>query len=828
MSSPNNNNNSNERSPSYQRVALDTRKIRAQEGSELEQLARYRRITDYLSASQLYLKDNFALKRKLQKEDIKDRLLGHWGTCPGINLVYSHCNYLVRKHDLDMFLVVGPGHGGPAVLANLFLEGALEAYYSDYTNDRQGLEKLLKFFSWPGGFPSHVNAECPGTIHEGGELGYCLSVSYGAVMDNPNLIVTCIVGDGEAETGPLSTSWHSHKFIDPKESGAVIPILHLNGFKISSSTLFGCMSDDDLTALFSGYGYQVRIVEDLKDLDADMATSLEWALSEIKGIQTAARQNRPLFKPRWPMLIMKTPKGMNGAKLDADGAQIEGTWRSHGIPLKDPKTNPANFRILEEWLSSYKFSEFVDENDTVDPKFLEAVLPPVRRRLGFNVHTRPKYRPLDLPSIYDFSAKTCSAEDLVKKDIVSFPTNSITEIGGHYLSEVIKRNPSRFRIFSPDELESNKLDGVFRVTHRNNQWQKETANNGGRVIEILSEHTCQGWMQGYSLTGRFSLFPSYETFLGIITTMMIQYAKFIKIAMETTWRTQVPSLNYLETSTLWRQEHNGFSHQDPMFINNVLNLKSAVARIYFPADSNCFVSTLDHCLSSANKVNLIVSTKNPAPVLLPLEEAVKHCVAGASIWRFCSTDDGRNPDVVLVGIGNETNLEVVEACRLLAKYCPTLRVRMVNVNDLMMLDLEMKHPHSLNEQTFCSLFGSDRPVIWNFHGYPSALRSLLFGRRNADRFKINGYIEEGTTTTPFKMLTANQVSRFHVAIQSIQAAMGKKDEVALTAQSLISNFQHALQEHDRYIQKHGKDPENINRWVEPLLDGSQQRLEPRL
>ncbi|CAG8505806.1 3323_t:CDS:10 [Funneliformis mosseae] len=774
-------------------VKLDTTEIRSNE--DFRPLELLQRATNYLAASMIFLQNNTLLERPLSKEDIKERLLGHWGTCPGINFVYAHCNHLIKKHSIPMFLVTGPGHGAPANLANLFVEGSLAKFYCQYSVDKEGLNKLISSFSWPHGFPSHVNSEVPGQIHEGGELGYALSVSFGAIMDNPDLIVTCIVGDGEAETGPTAAAWHSYKYIDPAESGAVIPILHDNGFKISEETIYGVMDDTDIATLFTGFGYQVRIVSNLDDINAEMAVSMEWAYREIRRIQNCARTGNPIFKPRWPMIVLRTPKGWTGPK-ELHGTPIEGSFKSHQVPLPRVRADDEEFHLLESWLRSYKFHELIDLSEGLFKKEVLEALPKEELRMGIRKETYAAYKPLDLPDWKAFTVEKDSNESCMKSV-------------GSYCSKVIEMNPKRFRIFSPDELVSNKLDAVFQVTNRDFQWSSQTSNKGGRVTEILSEHTCQGWMQGYTLTGRVGLFPSYETFLGIITTMMIQYAKFIKIGMETAWRLPIGSLNYIETSTLWRQEHNGFSHQNPSFLNNLINMKYAYVRIYLPADANCFLSTIAHCLRAENYINLMIGSKNPTPVWLSPEEAERHCIAGASVWKFASTEDGIDPDVVLVGCGAEVTFEVIAAASLLKQDAPELRVRVVNVTDLMILPGYGTHPHSLDNDAFDSLFTKDKPVIFNFHGYPSVIKAFLFDRPNPQRVKVLGYQEEGTTTTPFRMLTTNGASRFDVAIAAIHDASKFHPILSIRAHELISLYKHKIREHDKYIAKYGKDPEHL-------------------
>lgn len=599
---------------------------------EVLDIKRFRRAADYIAGAMIFLKENVLIERKISADDIKPRLLGHWGTCPGLSLVYAHANRLITKHNIEMLYVVGPGHGAPGILSCLWLEDSLSTFIPKYTRDKQGLAHLISGFSTPGGFPSHINAETPGAIHEGGELGYALSVAFGAVMDNPDLIVTCVVGDGEAETGPTATAWHGYKYIDPAESGAVLPIVHVNGFKISERTIYGTMDDLELCALFSGYGYQVRFVENLEDIDQDMAASMEWALKVIRQIQSAARSGQPIVKPRWPVLIMRTPKGWSGPK-QFHGEYIEGSFHSHQVPLPNAKNDKEELAALQAWLSSYNIGELIDvQTGSVCESILRIVPPAPAMRLGQKKQANGEYQHLKTPDWKSLAVKKGTQESCMKRI-------------GEFLLAVVDENPNTFRIFSPDELVSNKLDAVFNDTGRNFQWDVACRAKGGRVIEVLSEHLCEGMMQGYTLTGRTALFPSYEAFLGIIHTMMVQYSKFVKMAHETTWRKDVGSLNYVETSTWTRQEHNGFSHQNPSFIGAVLNLKPALARVYLPPDANCFLSTISHCLRAKNYINLMVGSKQPTPVWLSPEEADTHCISGASIWKFASTEQGMNPDV---------------------------------------------------------------------------------------------------------------------------------------------------------------------------------------
>ncbi|KAK4149339.1 XFP N-terminal domain-containing protein [Chaetomidium leptoderma] len=770
--------------------------------NDRQSLRGFQRAADYIAAAMIFLCDNVLLKSELQPTHIKPRLLGHWGTCPGLILVWSHLNLLIRNHDLDMIYVIGPGHGAPAALAALWLEGSLEKFYpGEYDRNAEGLRNLITRFSVPGGFPSHINAETPGAIHEGGELGYALAVSFGAVMDNPDLIVTCIVGDGEAETGPTATAWHATKFLDPRESGAVIPILHANGFKISERTIFGCMDDKEVVCLFSGYGYQVRIVEDLDNIDDELQNALEWAVAEIKTIQKAARSGKPIAKPRWPMLVLRTPKGWTGPK-EVEGKIIEGSFHSHQVPLPKAGSDKTQLTALSDWLSSYKISELLQK----DGKPTEAVLNILPRkgekRLGQLKQTYDPYIGLKAVDWMGFGVEKGTHESCMK-------------VTGKFLDKVFQENPETIRLFSPDELESNKLDAVLDHTQRNFQWDQYSRANGGRIIEVLSEHNCQGFMQGYTLTGRTALFPSYESFLGIVHTMMVQYSKFVKIAREVKWRGDLPSINYIETSTWTRQEHNGFSHQNPSFIGAVLNIKPEAARVYLPPDANCLLSTVHHCLKSRNKTNLIIGSKQPTAVYLSPSEAAEHCRLGASIWDFASCPSAAHPpDVVLVGIGVEVTFETVKAAELLRALCPALRVRVVNVSDLMILVPESKHPHALSKEKFEELFTADRPVLFNYHGYPAELQGILFGRREAAGavrrgMSVAGYMEEGSTTTPFDMMLVNRVSRFHVAEKALRAGAEGNEKVREGLEGCLGEVEKRVEEVRRYIVEHGKDPDAL-------------------
>ncbi|KAF8514034.1 D-xylulose 5-phosphate/D-fructose 6-phosphate phosphoketolase [Gautieria morchelliformis] len=777
------------------RTQLDT--VETLSKDDLHAIKAFRRAACYISAAMLFLRSDTLLERKLTKQDIKPRILGHWGTDPGLILCYAHSNLLVKKHDLNALFVTGPGHGAPAILASLWLESSLSRFMPRYSLDKGGLHNLISGFSTPGGFPSHVNAETPGSIHEGGELGYALAVAFGAVMDYPDLIVPCVIGDGEAETGPTATAWHGYKYIDPAESGAVIPIVHLNGFKISQRTIYGCMDNLELVALFSGYGYQVRFVEDLEHIDNDMAASMQWALSEIKRIQKAARSGSPIVKPRWPVLILRTPKGWTGPK-QLHGEFIEGSFNSHGIPLPNAATDDKEFELLSRWLESYNPSELFDKNGRPRDEIL-SIIPKKDRRMGQTKVSFEGYVPLDVPDWKNFVVKKGTQASCMLRV-------------GEFLHDVIAKNPKTFRIWCPDELVSNKFEATLRDNGRNFQWDVASRNQGGRVIEMLSEHTCQGMLQGYTLTGRTGLFPSYESFMGIIHTMVVQYSKFVKKAMEVPWRRNIAddrpsisSINYVESSTWTRQEHNGFSHQNPSFIGSVLNLKATVARVYLPPDANCFLSTMAHCLRAKNYVNLMVGSKHPTPVWLSPEEADKHCIAGASVWKFASTNHGVNPDVVIVGIGVEVTMEVLAAASILREICPKLRVRVVNVTDLMILSPYGVHPHALSADAFDSLFTKDKPIHFNYHSYPIELKGLLFGRPDLERVTMEGYMEEGTTTTPFDMMLRNHVSRFHVAAAAIRGGALHNPDVSVDAHLHVSALMHEVEDHKQYAMKNATD-----------------------
>ncbi|MBI5197460.1 MAG: phosphoketolase family protein [Nitrospirae bacterium] len=772
-------------------------------------MARYRRAVNYLAAAQIYLKDNPLLEEPLRPKHLKERLLGHWGTSPGINLIHLHLNRLILKTDASILLITGPGHGAAANLANLYLEGTLSEYFPELTPDREGLRRFLASFSRPGGFPSHLSPIYPGVIHEGGELGYALSTAFGAVMDNPDLIAACIVGDGEAETGPTAGAWHSNKFLSPATDGAVLPILHLNSFKISNPTIFGTMDDDELTALFSGYGYAVKIVALSDRIDEAMEDGMTWAYETIRALQKTARSGRVIERPHWPLIILQTPKGWTGPQ-EIEGKRIEGSFRSHQVPAPEARTNPVHLRILETWLRSYRPQELFDQEGRPAADIL-ALCPKGTLRMAMNPRAfgGSIRKPLVLPDTQRYAI-----------DVPSRGNQSISGVRqlSQYLADVVEKNePFRnFRIFSPDELESNRLGDLLSVTHRQYLWPlpkgTEHTERDGRIMEVLSEHNCQGWLQGYLLTGRHGIFPCYEAFISIVDGMMNQYAKFLKSALEVPWRQPISSLNYLLTSEAWRQEHNGYSHQGPGFINNLLTKKGHTYRIYFPPDANSLLVIMDRCLRETSSINLVVASKQPQPQWLSLEEAVDHCRVGASVWRWAGTQDGEDPQVVLACCGDNLTLETLAAADLLRAEVPEWRVRVVNVADLLVLGIPQKYPGGLDEARFQRLFPLDCPVIFNFHGYTAAIKQMCWERPGNDRFEVNGYREEGTTTTPFDMHIFNRTSRYHLVIQAAQKLAVRHPEAGARAEALIVEYERRISDHRRFIQMHGVDPPEITNW----------------
>ncbi len=782
---------------------------------EAHALDRYWRAANYLGAAQVYLRDNCLLERPLESGDIKPRLLGHWGTVPGINFIYAHLNRLIRRDDSSVLLLTGPGHGAPANLANLYLEGSLAEFYPELGHNRAGMEELIRRFSVPGGFPSHLYPGTPGCIHEGGELGYALATAFGAVFDNPDLIAACIVGDGEAETGPTATAWHSTKFLNPAGDGAVLPILHLNGYKISSATIFGVMTDEELGNLFLGYGYAPRIVQvngesfgERLESHRLMAVAMDESFANIRRIQEAARAGRPEVRPRWPMLILRSPKGWTGPR-EVDGKPVEGSFRSHQVPAGKCRTDPAHLAIVETWLRSYQPDELFGAAGPL-PAVLECC-PRGEHRMGMNPHAYGGNIRQDL-KLPDFRGHAVASSRTGAP-----PLGDMGELG-KYLRDVVRLNAEtkNFRVFCPDELTSNRLGAIFAATSRQFNWPVDPRDDfmasAGRVVEVLSEHSCQGWLQGYLLTGRHGLFPCYEAFAPIVDSMMNQFAKFLKVSGETPWRRPVTSLTYLLTSEGWRQDHNGYSHQGPGFINNLLTRKAQQARIYLPPDTNCLLSTVDHCLTSKDKINLVIASKQPLPQWLSMEEAIDHCRNGASVWRWAGTDDGANPHVVLAAAGSYPTVEIMAAAALLREEMPELRVRVVNVTDLLVLEADTFHPHGLTQKAFEALFTAEQPVIFNFHGYPGAVKQLLFNRPGSARFQVNGYIEEGTTTTPFDMPVLNHASRFHVLMQAVRAAAATDPAIAGKADALVARYEQKLVEHRAYIQAHGEDLPEIRQW----------------
>jgi xylulose-5-phosphate/fructose-6-phosphate phosphoketolase len=763
---------------------------------ELDWAVKHWTTANYITAASIYLQDNFLLERKIKPTDIKDKLVGHWGTCPGLNFIYTHLNLLAAKTGQSILPVIGPGHGFAAILANMFIDRTLQKYYPEYSNDKKGIGKTMKAFCWPGGFPSHANPGTPGVIHEGGELGYALGTAYGAAFDNPDLLAVAVIGDGEAETAATATAWHSNKFLNPKRDGAVLPILHLNGYKIGGPTIFATMSDNELKMLFSGYGYEPKFVG---ENHKQMADALQWAYKSIKGIQKSKS-----LKPRWPMIILKTKKGWTGPKKDIDGKPIEGSFRSHQVPIKDVRTSPKSMKILESWLRSYK-PEKLFKNGKVPEELLKFV---PEQRITDNPHAigGNKRKPLLLPGAKQFEVR-------FRKRGESFARS--TAVMGEYLKKIFELNKNNFRIMSPDELESNKLGAVLDVTKRAYVWP-HSGDDGlspdGRVMEILSEHTLQSWLQGYVLTGRHGLLPSYEAFLPMLDSMVAQHLKFLKASLDVSWRKPVPAMNYLLTSVCWRQDHNGFSHQNPGFINTFLekSREEQLVRVYLPADANMLLTTTEHVLNSTNRVNIIVSDKQLIREWLTYDEAMKQAKTGASVWAFASDS---NPDVVLAAAGDYQTQEGLAAIKLLKKYIPEIKIRFVNVSELNVLGISKEYANSLNDSKFNEIFTKDNEVLFMFHGYPETIKQLLFDRPNTHRFHVHGYSEAGTTTTPFDMLIRNKVDRYNVGIELIEKAAKVNPKVAKKASSVISALKHKIAEHKKFIEANGMDPEEVNAWT---------------
>ena len=775
--------------------------------AELQRIDAWWRAANYLSVGQIYLHDNPLLREPLQPEHIKHMLLGHWGTTPGQNFIYAHLNRIIKKDDLDMFYISGPGHGGPALVASTYLEGTYSEVYPHISPDTAGMKRLFTQFSWPGGIPSHVSPDCPGSLHEGGELGYSLSHAFGAVLDNPDLIAACIVGDGEAETGPLATAWHSNKFLNPVSDGTVLPILHLNGYKIANPTVLARISHEELEQLFKGYGWTPYFVEgdDPATMHQAMAATLDKVIQDIKDIHHAAREQGRTERPRWPMIVLRSPKGWTGPK-EVDGLPVEGSFRSHQVPISDPATNPAHLQLLEAWMRSYHPEELFDNNG----RFLEeyaSLAPRADRRMGANPHTNGGLllKDLQMPDFRDYAVTVPAPGQVQAPD---------TLVTGAFLRDVIRLNDQQknFRIFGPDETLSNKLDHIFEASDR--QWIAEIKDTDqwlapqGRIMEVLSEHQCEGWLEGYLLTGRHGLFNSYEAFIHIVDSMFNQHAKWLKMTAAIPWRRKIASLNYLLSSHVWRQDHNGFTHQDPGFIDHVVNKKAEIVRVYLPPDANCLLSVMDHCLRSRHYVNVIVAGKHPAPQWLTMDQAAVHCTKGIGIWPWASNDGNAEPDLVMACAGDVPTLETLAAVSILRQHLPDLRIRVVNTVDLMKLEPHTEHPHGLNDAGFDTLFTKDRPVIFAFHGYPWLIHRLTYRRTNHSNIHVRGYKEEGTITTPFDMAVLNEMDRFHLVLDALDRLPQLKD----TSSYLKQEMQDKLIEHKTYICANGQDLPEIRNW----------------
>ncbi len=779
---------------------------------ELAGMDAYWRAANYLSVGQIYLMANPLLREPLTIKHIKPRLLGHWGTTPGLNFLYVHLNRAIRQRDLNALFVTGPGHGGPGIVANTWLEGSYTEHFPGIPRDGAGMHRLFKQFSFPGGIPSHASPDTPGSINEGGELGYSLLHAYGAVFDTPDLLALCVVGDGEAETGALATSWHSNKFLNPARDGAVLPVLHLNGYKIAGPTILARIPEQELLALFTGYGYSPRIVagDDPAVMHQAMAAAMDACLDEIAAIQAAARDGDPerpnMERPRWPMLILRTPKGWTGPKF-VDNLPVEGTWRAHQVPLDKLSTHPERLAQLESWMRSYRPEELFDADGAPVASITE-LAPSGPRRMGSNPHANGGLLLRDL-TLRDFREHAVA---------VAYPgatDGEATRVLGAWLRDVMAANMDRFRVMGPDETASNRLEALFQVTNRESMAEllptDDHVGPEGRVMEVLSEHMCEGWLEGYLLTGRHGFFSCYEAFIAIVDSMFNQHAKWLEACNRIPWRRPVASLNILLTSHVWRQDHNGFSHQDPGFIGHVANKKASIVRIYLPPDANSLLSVADHCLRSRNYVNVIVAGKQPSPQWLTMDEAVRHCAQGAGIWSWASNDVGGIPDVVMACAGDVPTMEALAAVDLLRHHLPDMTVRVVNVVDLMALQPPTEHPHGLPQQTFDSMFTTDRPVIFAFHGYPWLVHRLLHGRTRAERFHVHGFIEEGTTTTPFDMTVLNRLDRFHLALAAIERVERLRDPAAHLSQHLRDR----LQEHRVYVREHGEDLPEIRDWRWP-------------
>jgi xylulose-5-phosphate/fructose-6-phosphate phosphoketolase len=776
--------------------------------TELKLIDAYWRAANYLSVGQIYLLDNPLLREPLRNEHVKPRLLGHFGTVPGLNLIYAHLNRAIRQRDLNVMYITGPGHGGPGLVANAYLEGTYSEVYPRVTRDEEGLSRLFRQFSFPGGIPSHVAPETPGSIHEGGELGYALTHAYGAAFDNPALLVACVIGDGEAETGPLAASWHSNKFLNPARDGAVLPILHLNGYKIANPTVLARIPEAELRALLEGYGHAVHVVEgdDPAAVHQSMAAMLDTVLDQISAIQKAARDGGDGSRPRWPMIVLRTPKGWTGP-VEVDGQPVENTWRAHQVPIPEVRDNPAHLELLSSWLRSYRPHELFDESGRLDPRLAE--LPPRGdRRMSANPHANGGLllKDLQLPDFRDYAVSVPSP---------GVTSSEATRILGQMVRDVIRRNADRFRIFGPDETASNRLSAVFEATDKS--WMGETLpvdeNLGpdGRVMEVLSEHLCQGWLEGYLLTGRHGLFNCYEAFIHIVDSMFNQHAKWLKVTRQLPWRRPIASLNYLLSSHVWRQDHNGFSHQDPGFIDHVVNKKAEVIRVYLPPDANTLLSVADHCLRSRNYVNVIVAGKQPSLNWLSMDDAVAHATRGLGIWSWASNDEDGEPDVVLACCGDIPTLETLAAVDLLRQHIPDLKVRVINVVDLMRLQPSDQHPHGMSDAEFDAIFTTSKPVVFAYHGYPWLIHRLTYRRTNHGNLHVRGYKEEGTTTTPFDMVMLNDLDRFHLVIDVIDRVPGLADRAGHLRQQMEDRRLACR----AYTREHGEDAPEIRGWTWP-------------
>ena len=776
--------------------------------SQLELINAWWRASNYLAACQLYLLDNPLLREPLKPEHLKRTIVGHWGTCPGQNFIYTHLNRVINKYDLDMIYLSGPGHGGNAMVAQDYLDGSYTEIYPNISRDAEGMKKLFKQFSFPGGIASHVAPETPGSINEGGELGYSLSHAFGAVMDNPDLIAACVVGDGEAETGPLATAWHSNKFLNPKTDGAVLPILHLNGFKIANPTVFSRISHEEAEMFFKGCGWEPRFVEgdDPMVMHQKMAAALDWAVREIQRIQEYARSTGDVTRPRWPMIVLRSPKGWTGPK-EVDGKPLEGCWRAHQVPIAVHDGAPGRVQELEQWLKSYRPEELFDENGTLIPE-LQALAPKGNRRMGANPHANGGLllRDLRTPDFRDYAVDVPQPGAVEAQDMT---------VMGTYVRDVMELNMEsrNFRVFGPDETASNRLSPVFEVTGR--RWEDpidehldENLDRDGRVMDsMLSEHLCQGWLEGYLLTDRHGFFNSYEAFIRIVDSMVAQHAKWLKVCNQLPWRQKIASLNYVLSSNVWQQDHNGFTHQDPGFLDHVANKKADVVRLYLPPDANCLLSCFDHCIKSRNYVNVMVASKHPRPQWLTMEQAVKHCTQGIGIWQWASNDQGCEPDVVMACCGDTPTLETLAAVTILRHYLPDLKIRVVNVVDLMKLQPHTEHPHGLTDEDYDALFTKDKPIIFAFHGYPTLVHELTYRRRNKN-LHVRGYKEEGTITTPFDMRVQNDIDRFDLVIDTVK----RLPQLGNTASYLIQEMQDKLVEHRQYITTYGQDLPEVRDW----------------